>query len=67
MTGFMTFRSFIATPTEMFKDFNSFQNMSDRVVNPVTLQAVNILTGSGLAMIYQNRLLQNLTLSMFIF
>ena len=28
-----------ATPTEMFEDFNGFQNVSDGVANPVTLRA----------------------------
>ena len=31
-------RSGFATPTETFEDFNSFQNVSDGVANPVTLQ-----------------------------
>ena len=31
-------RSGFATPTETFEDFNGFQNVSDGVANPVTLQ-----------------------------
>ena len=33
-------RSGFATPTETFGCFNSFRNLSDGIINPVTLQVI---------------------------